>query len=115
MAIFIGGLSVPSSGLLTNPYLGQRATLLPQPDLVPLQCHVLGFLRKCSFEGTVAGTGANWNAVKDEWIVGSMPRQIELVKSILNSQIRKFSGLGQDNKFQTTTEYPEPAWYEAIV
>jgi DNA-binding MarR family transcriptional regulator len=30
-------------------------------------------------------------------------------------QIRKFSGLGKDNKFQTTTEYPEPAWYEAIV
>jgi hypothetical protein len=29
--------------------------------------------------------------------------------------LREFSKLGKDNKFYTETEYPEDAWYEAIV
>jgi ATP-dependent DNA helicase RecG len=34
---------------------------------------------------------------------------------LIRSQLREFSKLGKDNKFYTETEYPEDAWYEAIV
>ncbi len=75
-------------------------------------------LRFLRFDGTEEGTGAKFNAVKDEWITGSIPHQIDALSEILEGpggEIRKFAGQGKDGKFQTVTEYPKAAWYEAIV
>ncbi len=70
------------------------------------------FLR---FEGDAEGTGTEWNAVKDTTLEGNIPRLIEWIKQILTSQLREFSHLGPDNRFYRAPEYPQAAWYEAIV
>jgi ATP-dependent DNA helicase RecG len=72
-------------------------------------------IRFLRFDGEVEGSGDRFNAVKDIWIEGPVPRQIEQVEKVLLSQIRDFSRLGPDQKFYTAPEYPKPAWYEAIV
>ena len=40
---------------------------------------------------------------------------ISKAESILRSHLREFARLGPDNKFKVQPEYPEEAWYEAIV
>lgn len=70
------------------------------------------FLR---FEGESAGTGADWNAVKDEFIDGTIPEQIVQAESMLRSQLRTFSRIEKPGQFTTSPEYPALAWYEAIV
>ncbi len=67
------------------------------------------------FEGEHEQTGANYNAVKDYWIEGSLPSIIERTSQILESQIREFSKLGPDGHFYAAPEYPHDAWFEAIV
>jgi len=79
-------------------------------DVVP-GCRIR-FLR---FSGEIEGTGTSWNAVKDEFIEGNIPAQIQKAEEILKSQLRTFSKLGKGGKFFTSPEYPEFAWYEAIV
>ena len=41
--------------------------------------------------------------------------QIHKAEGVLKSQLRTFSRLGEGGKFFTSPEYPEFAWYEAIV
>jgi ATP-dependent DNA helicase RecG len=67
------------------------------------------------YEGTEKLTGAERNVVKDEWIDGRVPDAIVKANSIVQSQVRTFSRLGRGGKFVTAPEYPQPAWYEAIV
>lgn len=92
------------------PNLACALLFAHDPKSVVPGCHIR-FLR---FEGTVEGTGPTWNAVQDEGITGPLPRQIEQASRVVASQIRKFSGM-KDNRFQTSAEYPETAWYEAVV
>ncbi len=70
------------------------------------------FLR---FDGTEQGSGKNWNATKDTFIEGTIPEQIERCAEVLRSQLRNFTKLGPGGKFYTDNEYPEDAWYEALV
>jgi ATP-dependent DNA helicase RecG len=63
----------------------------------------------------VEGSGEKFNAVKDIFIEGPVPRQIEEIERVLLSQIREFTRLGSDQKFYVAPEYPKAAWYEAIV
>lgn len=79
-------------------------------DVVP-GCRIR-FLR---FSGEVEGSGDSWNAVKDEFIDGTIPAQIQRAEEVLKSQLRSFSRMGAGGKFFTSPEYPEFAWYEAIV
>lgn len=72
-------------------------------------------IRFLRFDGTTEGSGEKFRAIKDDSIPGSIIDQISGISAILKSQIRTFSGLGKDNKFQTTPEYPQSAWIEAIV
>ncbi|MDB4223816.1 putative DNA binding domain-containing protein [Granulosicoccus sp.] len=72
-------------------------------------------IRFLRFEGEYEGTGSKWNAVKDEFIDGPIPTQIVKAAGVVKSQLRTFSRLNKDNKFFTTLEYPDEAWYEAIV
>ncbi len=72
-------------------------------------------IRFLRFSGETEGTGPSWNAVKDEFIDGNIPSIIQQAEQILKSQLRTFSRLGKGNKFFTSPEYPEFAWFEAIV
>jgi ATP-dependent DNA helicase RecG len=81
------------------------------PRAVVPGCRVR-FLR---FEREEEGTGEKWNAVKEEFIDGTVPYLIERTAEILKSQLRTFSRLGPKGKFFNSPEYPEFAWYEAIV
>src|SRR5205085_7840872 len=72
-------------------------------------------IRFQKYEGTDKLTGAERNVVKDEWIEGTIPEIIERANAVVENQARTFSRLGTGGKFVTAPEYPQPAWYEAIV
>lgn len=67
------------------------------------------------FEGEQEGTGEKYNAVKDEFLEGSVPHLIQQTEEMLQSQLRTFSPLDASGKFFPVPEYPKEAWYEAIV
>jgi ATP-dependent DNA helicase RecG len=70
------------------------------------------FLR---FDGDREETGTKYNVVKDIRVEGPIPILIAETALILKQQLREFSKFGLDGKFYTVPEYPEEAWYEAIV
>jgi ATP-dependent DNA helicase RecG len=67
------------------------------------------------FDGETEQTGKNFNVVKDFFVEGPIPEIIIESSKILKTQLREFSRLGEDGRFYTAPEYPEDAWYEAIV
>ena len=73
------------------------------------------FIRFFRYEGEAERTGEEYNAVKDLRLEGNIPRQIALAENVLDGQLREFSMLGKGGKFYTISEYPKPAWYEALV
>lgn len=73
------------------------------------------FVRFLRFDGEAEGTGEKFNAVKDIRIEGNIPSIIVETAKVLEIQLREFSKLGKDGKFYTAPEYPQPAWYEALV
>ena len=72
-------------------------------------------VRILRFDGEAEGTGEKFNAVKDFRIEGNVPSMIIQAAEVLGTQLREFSKLGKDGKFYTAPEYPQPAWYEALV
>ncbi len=67
------------------------------------------------FEGTQEKSGHEYNAVKEAYIDGPIPRLIQETEELVASQIRNFTRLGNDGKFYTRPEYPSEVWLEAIV
>ncbi len=94
-----------------RPNFACAALFASDPRTILPGCRIR-FLR---FEGETEGTGEDWNAVKDEFIDGPVPTLLKEADVMLQSQLRKFSRLGTGGKFYTSTEYPEFAWYEAVV
>jgi ATP-dependent DNA helicase RecG len=83
-----------------------------EPDRLIPGCKIRFF----RFDGDAEFTGERRNEVKDIFIEGlTVPKMIERIENILDSQIRTFSALGKDGKFYTAPEYPKWAWYEAVV
>jgi ATP-dependent DNA helicase RecG len=72
-------------------------------------------IRFLKYQGEVAETGEKRNVVKDIAIEGRIPDIIAEADSVIRSQAREFSALGKDGKFYNEPEYPEAAWYEAVV
>jgi len=72
-------------------------------------------IRFFRFEGDNEGSGERFSPVRDRFIDGTIPVIIEESARELRTQLRMFSALGKDGKFYTTPEYPDFAWYEAIV
>ena len=71
------------------------------------------FLR---YDGTDEKHGAEFNETANlDPIEGPLPRLIDAADDVITSRIQRFTGLGADGKFETTPEYPHPAWNEAIV
>jgi ATP-dependent DNA helicase RecG len=74
-----------------------------------------GYIRFLRFDGKDEGLGEKRNQVKDEWIEGNLPTQLDQAELLIGAQLREFSRLGKDGKFITTQEYPKAAWLEAVV
>jgi ATP-dependent DNA helicase RecG len=72
-------------------------------------------IRFLRFDGEEERAGEKFNAVKDIWLEGPVPKLILQTESILDSQLRTFSRFDADGKFYTAPEYPKPVWYEAVV
>lgn len=73
-------------------------------------------IRFLRYEGKEALTGREMNLIKDRRIEGlSVPKLIDKTFEIVGSQLREFTRLSKDGKFETIPEYPEFAWQEAIV
>jgi ATP-dependent DNA helicase RecG len=73
------------------------------------------YIRFLRFDGKDEGLGEKRNQVKDEWIEGNLPFQLDEAERLIGAQLREFSRLGKNGKFLTTQEYPKPAWLEAVV
>lgn len=72
-------------------------------------------IRFLKYQGDVAETGEKRNVIKDISIEGRVPDLIVEADKVIRSQVREFATLGKDGKFYSELEYPETAWYEAIV
>jgi ATP-dependent DNA helicase RecG len=118
--------------LLTNHtkeeiLVNQRLGRMKVGKFIPNNACVLAFgLDPCSkfpgckvrflrYDGDREETGTSYNVVKDIRIEGPIPMLISETASVLKQQLREFSKFGLDGKFYTVPEYPEEAWYEAIV
>jgi len=109
--------------LLTQTRLGRTITekfvpniacallFAKDPLLVIPGCKV----RIIRFDGEYEKTGKDYNGIKDIWVEGPVPVVIDETANHVRSLLREFSKLGNDNKFYTELEYPEDAWYEAVV
>ena len=71
-------------------------------------------LRFLRYEGTTAETGPRMNLVKDVRLELSLPRLLDEGFRVIAGQLREFTHLVKGGKFETTPEYPEFAWQEAI-
>jgi ATP-dependent DNA helicase RecG len=72
-------------------------------------------IRFFKYEGIKIETGPRSNIVKDKFFEGPIAEQIGQLAEMVKSQTRELSFLGDDGKFKTVLEYPEFAWYEAVV
>jgi len=72
-------------------------------------------IRFFKYEGIKIETGQRSNIIKDKLFEGHIAKQVDQLAEMVKSQIREFSFLGADGKFKTVLEYPEFAWYEAVV
>jgi ATP-dependent DNA helicase RecG len=93
------------------PNLACALLFAKDPQLVAPGCRVR-FLR---YMGTVEKTGEEYNVIKDIVIDGTVPELIQNSAEIVETQIREFVRLGKDQRFYSVSEYPKPAWYEALV
>jgi ATP-dependent DNA helicase RecG len=118
--------------LLTNHtkeeiLVNQRLGKMKAGKFIPNNACVLAFgsdpcskfpgckVRFLRYDGDREETGTNYNVVKDIRIEGAIPLLISEAANALKQQLREFSKFGSDGKFYTVPEYPEEAWYEAIV
>lgn len=69
------------------------------------------FLR---YNGTSAGSGAQYNVIKDRIIEGTVLDVIKETASVLDANLREFTEF-KNGKFFSVPEYPRDAWYEAVV
>lgn len=67
------------------------------------------------YDGERELTGKQYNVIKDIWIEGAIPEVITKSAREVRSQLREFSSLHEDGRFYVVPEYPEEAWYEALV
>jgi len=72
-------------------------------------------IRFLKYDGINIETGTRSNIIKDKYFEGPINKQIEQLAEMIRAQIRELSFLGDDGKFKTVLEYPEFAWYEAVV
>jgi ATP-dependent DNA helicase RecG len=72
-------------------------------------------IRFLRIDGETEQSGANYNVIKTVPMEGPLPRLLEQAAGILSGQLRDFTRLADDGVFYSAPEYPEAAWYEALV
>lgn len=72
-------------------------------------------IRFVRYDGNFAKTGTSINVIKDKNIEDCVLKIINEAKAFIGSQLRDFTALNHDGKFQIVPEYPEFAWLEGIV
>lgn len=73
-------------------------------------------VRFIKYEGSKAEVGTGMNIIKQETIEGPIPKVIEEVKNVIQSQLRNFTALHPlTGKFVSMPEYPTFAWQEGII
>lgn len=106
--------------------LNHMGTLLEGKFIPNLACAILfasdprsvvpgAKIRILRYEGDTERTGKDYNVVRDETVDGPLPRMLQEAEHMLTSQIRYFTRLGRDGKFENNPEYPRDVWFEAIV
>lgn len=73
------------------------------------------FIRIIRYDGTEEQFGRRLNSVADHYIDGPLPLQLAKASEYISVQIRNFTRLGHDGRFETSPEFPREAWFEAIV
>ena len=72
-------------------------------------------IRFLRVDGEFEQSGVNYNVTKTIPVEGPVPRLLEQTAAVVSAQLREFSRLGEDGLFYTAPEYPQAAWYEALV
>ena len=88
------------------------ALIFAKDPLVEVPGSKIHFLR---FSGREELTGNQRNVIKDIWFEGHLPDLIQNSTKFIGSQLREFSALGPGGRFYSDPEYPQDAWYEAVV
>ena len=73
------------------------------------------YIRFLRFEGEIEKTGTDYNAIKDMFLEGNVPQLIVSAGEVVQSQLREYSHFDSAGKFYNVPEYPQEAWFEAIV
>jgi ATP-dependent DNA helicase RecG len=72
-------------------------------------------LRIIRYEGTEERFGSKLNAVFSTFVDGNIAKILFLAKPVILSQIRTFQKLTSSGRIHLRPEYPEEAWFEAVV
>lgn len=67
------------------------------------------------FSTTEEGAGPDFNPIRDIYIEGNIVRILSRALDIINPLNYDVTWLSRDGKFITTSEYPQWAWFEALV
>ena len=73
------------------------------------------YIRVLRYDGTEEEFGLRLNTIANKVIEGPLPLQITESAEFISSQIRNFTRLGRDGRFETSPEFPSDVWLEALV
>ncbi|WP_454628918.1 ATP-binding protein [Bradyrhizobium cenepequi] len=73
------------------------------------------YIRIIRYDGIEEKFGLKQNIVADQVFDGPLARQITEAEKFILSQMRNFTRLGRDGRFETKPEYPREVWLEAVV
>jgi ATP-dependent DNA helicase RecG len=72
-------------------------------------------VRFVRYEGKTAEVGDRMNVVKDKVFTGRVLDQVQDAIAFIKTQIKEYTKLGKNARFQTIPEFPEFCWTELIV
>ncbi len=72
-------------------------------------------IRVIRYEGTEERFGSELNSVYSTFIDGNIAKLLFESKPIISSQLRSFQRLSAGGRIHVRPEYPEEAWFEAVV
>lgn len=67
------------------------------------------------FQSSTEGVGSDYSPIRDRFIEGNVVRIIEMATDFIRELNHDVTWLNSEGKFITTPEYPQWAWFEALV
>lgn len=83
--------------------------------VVPQQFYPNAYVRLLRYEGVRTETGARMNVVHDQYLEGTIPEVIEQTRIAIPPLLRTRTRLARSGRFEPVMEYPEGAWFEAVI